>query len=161
MDNVYYTPATTANNDRLFRDFLRTANAHGTRDVDVPVMMGRTLRTRIPSTHGGGSSGGSDGAGGRARSCWVDFKDLCEGDRGAADYQALCKHYTQVFLANVPVLSVLVRTPAPPSICLPHVGIFPTSLLVLSVRSTTRLGASSRSSTSCTTRACCSTRLLL
>lgn len=84
MNNIYYTPANTANNDRLFADFLSTGSgpneALQTREVDVPVMMGRTVRATITARTG-------DEAGSGARACWVDFRDLCEGDRGAADYQ--------------------------------------------------------------------------
>ena len=71
--------------------------------VLVPVMMGRTLpvpaafTTRTPS----------DLAVQRKRIAWFSFADLCEADRGASDFQALCSQCHTVFIDKVPFLSVL------------------------------------------------------
>jgi len=38
---------------------------------------------------------------------WLEFTSLCDSDRGAADYRALCSHYHSIYLNNIPKLSVL------------------------------------------------------
>ena len=38
---------------------------------------------------------------------WFSFKFLCEQDRGASDYQALCSQFDTIFIEGIPRLSVL------------------------------------------------------
>ena len=47
------------------------------------------------------SSGSSRGIG------WFTFAFLCEKERSAADYQALCDQFDTIFIDNIPTLSVL------------------------------------------------------
>lgn len=56
-------------------------------------MMGRTVKVTVNQKSSG--------------ACYVDFKYLCETDRGASDYHAICKHFDTVFLHGIPQLSVL------------------------------------------------------
>lgn len=46
------------------------------------------------------------------RSALVDFVSICEGDRGAADYQALCSHFDVIYLTGIPQMSVLAHDKA-------------------------------------------------
>jgi predicted ATPase len=46
-------------------------------------------------------SGASRGVG------WFDFNFLCDKERGASDYQAICREFDTVFLNGIPELSVL------------------------------------------------------
>jgi predicted ATPase len=75
--------------------------------VDIPVMMGRTVKVTVCDSSNSSSSSSSSSGSTRHRACWVDFKYLCEGDRFASDYKAICEHFDQVFLHGVPQLSVL------------------------------------------------------
>jgi len=36
---------------------------------------------------------------------WLEFSELCESDRGAADYRALCSHFQSIYINNIPKLS--------------------------------------------------------
>jgi predicted ATPase len=38
---------------------------------------------------------------------WFTFNFLCENERGASDYQAICKSFDTIFIDNIPNLSVL------------------------------------------------------
>jgi protein AFG1 len=38
---------------------------------------------------------------------WIDFVTLCEHDRGAADYYAICSNFDIIYLHNIPELSVM------------------------------------------------------
>jgi predicted ATPase len=59
--------------------------------VSVPVAMGRTVPVQVFSVPGS--------------VCLVDFEFLCDGDRGAADYQALCQTFRCIYLTGVRQLS--------------------------------------------------------
>merc|ERR1712194_438080 len=58
--------------------------------VTIPVMMGREIKVEA-----------------RGTACWVTFSEMCEGNKGAADYSALAKHMDVVFMDGIPQLSVL------------------------------------------------------
>eukprot|EP00606_Chrysophyceae_sp_TOSAG23-5_P000311 GSChrysophyteH2.ASY1.ANO1.1719.1 assembled CDS len=75
---------------------MNTSNTKVPFSVVISIMMGRSMVAEIT-----GQSGASRGVG------WFDFSFLCEQDRGAADFQAICRSFDTVFLDNVPVLSVL------------------------------------------------------
>lgn len=66
----------------------------------VAVMMGRTIS--IPESFSIVNSNNSI-----MNVAWLEFTSLCESDRGAADYRALCSHYNSIYLNNIPCLSVL------------------------------------------------------
>ena len=96
---AYFSPLNAATDARLWRAFLdhpslppldHEAPVQG---YCVPVMMGRTLRVSHAKP--------------RARCCHVSFASLCEADKGASDYQALCAHFDTVYLRGVPQMSVL------------------------------------------------------
>ena len=53
-----------------------------------------------------------EAAGGVAR---FSFSELCDENRGAADYLAIAQHFHTVFLSNVPVMSLQVRIQPLPS----------------------------------------------
>jgi predicted ATPase len=106
LGNSYYTPINDESKNKLFNDFIKHSQQHRmkeeemtdvheltTTQKDVPVMMGRTVRVTVANES-------SD-------ACFVDFKYLCETDRGASDYHAICAHFDTVYLYGIPVLSVL------------------------------------------------------
>lgn len=112
LDCAYYTPVDEATTKLLWDDFVLSGEGQPV-VVDIPVMMGRTVavtvcgnsRTGLGTVSG--SSGGFSSDSTRHRACWVGFKYLCEGDRFASDYKAICEHFDEVFLCGVPKLSVL------------------------------------------------------
>jgi predicted ATPase len=91
--DAYYVPATGANREKLRRRFEEELGGASCGAVSVPVMMGRALTL---------SAGCLE-----RRVCFASFHELCETERGAADYHALCSHFSAVYLHGVPVLSVL------------------------------------------------------
>lgn len=70
----------------LLLDRFRRACPRAPAPVSVPVMMGRQL-----------SVSGVPGA-----ACLASFAALCEDEKSAADYLALCKHFHTVFLLGAP-----------------------------------------------------------
>jgi predicted ATPase len=91
--DAYYVPATGANREKLRRRFEGELGGASCGAVSVPVMMGRALTL---------SAGCLE-----RRVCFASFHELCEAEKGAADYHALCSHFSTVYLHGVPVLSVL------------------------------------------------------
>jgi len=82
----------------------------------IPVMMGRWLpieRARKSVYCISTEDGGNDDKVRKktmnviVRSALVDFASMCEGDRGAADYHALCSQFDVVYLLGVPQMSIL------------------------------------------------------
>ena len=104
LENSYFTPLNDEAKNNLWESFkthsykYRKLNEElytpGNQiEMNVPVMMGRNVKvTTLHET---------------STACYVDFKYLCETDRGASDYHAICAHYDTVFLYGIPVLSVL------------------------------------------------------
>jgi cell division protein ZapE len=104
LENSYFTPLNDEAKNNLWESFkthsykYRKLNEElyipGKQiEMNIPVMMGRNVKvTTLHET---------------STACYVDFKYLCETDRGASDYHAICKHYDTVFLYGIPVLSVL------------------------------------------------------
>lgn len=91
----YFTPVSPESSVLLFSaylDYARVIKNVSAKPVTLPVMMGRTLTVPL----------GLPGA-----VCWVDFATLCEGDKGAADYKALCQHFHTIFLDGIPQLSIV------------------------------------------------------
>lgn len=119
LDNTYFTPNNEISTKSLVCEFANCLNQYysinSSNDSDsinrskmnysldnvleavppvtVPVMMGRFLK--VP--HG-------DLA---ARCCFIDFSTLCETEKGAADYQALCKHFDTICLVNIPQMTII------------------------------------------------------
>lgn len=116
-DNSFFVPNkfSTEPDKRLHEDF----NSHAIASIQslnstlalkpvfatVPVMMGRHLDVEvlIERRINAVNANADDVAG----ICYTHFSYLCEGDRGAADFQALCRHFHTVYLQSVPRLSVL------------------------------------------------------
>ena len=116
LENAYYTPVNDNTTKRLWNDFLAASNADPTAEtmvVEIPVMMGRTVAVTVAGSSSGNSSSSSSSSSTnssnnrRSRVCWVDFKYLCEGDRGASDYQAVCQSFDEIYLSGIPRLSVI------------------------------------------------------
>jgi predicted ATPase len=38
--------------------------------------------------------------------CFLNFSDLCEKDKGVADYRALCDRYSDIYIYGIPIMSV-------------------------------------------------------
>jgi predicted ATPase len=110
MGQAFLHPINEATNKQLMENCLQMSqelakikNAEDNcigdlQDVTVPVRMGRTITVR--------SFGGS------SRVCITTFEHLCDSDRGAADYQALCVAFDCIFVAGVPELSSAKHNPA-------------------------------------------------
>ena len=84
--------------------------------ITVPVMMGRTLEVlgvmaevgqADPTKENEEEGRGNDSSSAPRSVCRVSFDELCDTDKGAADYRALAAHFGEVYLTGVPVLSVL------------------------------------------------------
>ena len=101
----YFTPLGATASSLLWNAFLSSSKDKNEEvcSVSIPVMMGRHLVVEkalvIPSVASSSSA--------TATACYLDFKDLCESDKGAADYLALVQHFKAIYLDNVPRLSVL------------------------------------------------------
>jgi predicted ATPase len=100
--NSYFTPLSEITKADLFDSFNSHSHQYcangsesheGSGEIAIPVMMGRTVKVTVNQKSSG--------------ACYVDFKYLCETDRGASDYHAICKHFDTVFLHGIPQLSVL------------------------------------------------------
>ena len=76
-------------------------NSNTTINIDknrtIPIMMGRSII--VPDSITINSNNNTKNVG------WLEFSSLCESDRGAADYRALCSHYHSIYLNNIPKLS--------------------------------------------------------
>lgn len=83
---------TSARMDELFNELVHevAAKPQSVERLCVPVMMGRHLEV----------TGTRDGV------CRVDFDHLCNTEKGAADYKALCECFHTVVLESVPVLEM-------------------------------------------------------
>ena len=86
-----YTPINKETSAMLYEAFLESCGDITPHTVTVDVMMGRTLEV----AHAAGDV------------CFTKFQDLCEKEKGAADYQALTKNFRVIYLEGVPQLSVL------------------------------------------------------
>jgi len=97
MPGAYLTPVNCDTTAQLHDLFMTdtASEQDGSAVSIVPVMMGRELVVEA-----------------RDRVCYVTFQDMCDNNRGAADYSALAKHMDTIYLQGVPVLSVLVHDKA-------------------------------------------------
>lgn len=97
LPGAYLTPVNNNTTAQLHDMFLRDSASQQAGSIVsiVPVMMGRELVVEA-----------------RGRVCYVTFQDMCDNNRGAADYSALAKHMDTIYLQGVPLLSVLVHDKA-------------------------------------------------
>eukprot|EP01032_Pedospumella_encystans_P020055 gene20055-22793_t len=98
--NAYFIGNTSQNLAtlrELYEADLQKAN-FSSHEVTIPVMNNRKLTLAEANLQAG--------------VCFVEFSALCETDRGASDYQALCAHFHTVYMPNIPVLSVLAHNEA-------------------------------------------------
>ena len=91
---AYYVPHNSENQKLLYTAFLLSSETENSEVTlkNIPVMMGRWVEVR---------SLGS--------SCYITFKDMCEADRGPADYHSICQRYNTVFLEGIRQLSLKVH----------------------------------------------------
>ena len=92
----FYTPVNESTTQLLWEQFLSVSSQNSgsnklKENASITVMMNRVLR--IPFSRG--------------TSCFLSFHDLCERERSAADYKALCEHFTDIYLHSIPSMSVL------------------------------------------------------
>jgi len=96
LPDSYFTPLSEENTKKLYELFVNHYSTGGDgppvvpTHVNVPVMMGRELSVL---SHG--------------RVCFVTFKEMCESNKGAADYAALAKYMDVIYMDGIPTLSVL------------------------------------------------------
>ena len=84
---IYHSPLDERANAMLEDDFVHVSPDEGTKG-ELLEIEGRTIETVRCG----------DGV------VWFDFKALCDGPRGAADYIEIARQYQTVLLANIPVL---------------------------------------------------------
>jgi cell division protein ZapE len=84
---VYHHPLGPDAEAKLAREFDSIAAGEGEADVALEIER-RTIRARRVATG----------------VAWFDFRELCEGPRGQADYIELARRFHTVLLANVPQL---------------------------------------------------------
>lgn len=97
---AYFVPNSAEHTAKLWDMYsseLVRANEES-RQETVPVMMGRTLTLKHANVN--------------HKVCFESFAELCETDKGASDYQALCTHYNTVYMHSIPQLSVLAHNEA-------------------------------------------------
>lgn len=91
---AYFTPLTESNSKKLLSLFEDDANKLPIElNYPIAIMMGRKFI--LPKVCIDRSS------------CWIDFKTLCEDDRGASDYRALTSNFDNIFLDGVPGFNIL------------------------------------------------------
>ena len=100
VENSFYTPVNEDTRGKLwkaFMDNLKSREQEGSgselvqNDVSIPVMMNRFFV--VPYSSGD--------------SCFLHFSDVCERDKAAADYKAICDRYRAVYLHGIPVMTIL------------------------------------------------------
>ena len=96
----YLVPCSADNTAKLRAMFDADLAAAGvvSGTESIPVMMGRTMTLSDAAVSAG--------------VCWMEFSALCCEDVGAADYQALCKHLSCIYVVNIPTLTVLAHNEA-------------------------------------------------
>ncbi len=83
-------PLNSKNEEKLVTMFKQLTGSSSSKfHCTIPIMMGRELT--VPVSNKG--------------VCWFTFADLCERDKGAADYVSVSQHYHTVILQNVPKLN--------------------------------------------------------
>jgi len=95
-EDTYFMPLGAAATDKLIAAFWGDIERRGSKPsqgIRVPVMMNRVFTVPVGDL--------------KTRICYVDFARLCEEDRGAADYQALCRAFDTIYLDGVPALNIL------------------------------------------------------
>ena len=92
-DFAYYTPVNESTRELLWKSFCLGADSGSdlTENFSIPVMMNRSFT--IPFARG--------------NSCFLEFSDLCEQERSAADFKALCEHFDKIYVHGIPTMSVL------------------------------------------------------
>ena len=84
---IYHSPLDDRANAMLEDDFIHVSPDAGSKDVSLEIE-GRTIQTIRCG----------DGV------VWFDFKALCDGPRGPADYIEIARQFQTVLLANIPVM---------------------------------------------------------
>lgn len=97
-EDAYYTPLSPESTAKLREQFQKNHAGESSTSVSeemvrVPVMMGRELNVLA-----------------RGRACFVTFSEICEGNKGAADYSALAQCMDVIYMDGIPQLSVLVSS---------------------------------------------------
>ena len=87
----FFTPVSEESRQLLWEQFLSGADVNDVESSSISVMMNRHFY--IPFTLG--------------RSCFLEFSDLCDKERSAADFRALCEHFSDIYIHGIPTMSVL------------------------------------------------------
>ena len=82
---TFYHPISTENRDGLYDMFKKYSGGRLPKEVSLEVVEGRSITLR-----------------GFEKVLWAEFDQLMLGNLGASDFIAITKHYTVVFLVNVP-----------------------------------------------------------
>jgi predicted ATPase len=97
-EGAYYIPNSQETREKLWAQYTAQLAGQPSLQETIPVMMGRSLTLPAANLARG--------------ACFVSFAELCETDRGSADYQALCAHFRCVYMHGIPTLTVLVHNEA-------------------------------------------------
>jgi len=98
----YFTPVSESTTKLLFDDFKLTCGDALRENVEVKVMMGRKLIVPFASSSEVKEKGTQ-----KNKCCFFTFEELCNTEKGAADYKALASNYRSLYLAGVPEMSIL------------------------------------------------------
>jgi predicted ATPase len=90
LPDAYFTPDNADTRALLWSKFT-AGGQQVQRDVVIPLPHGRTLTVPFSCN----------------RTCFISFRELCELERGAADYRGLANAFSCVYLYGVPLMSVL------------------------------------------------------
>ncbi len=106
--DVYYYPITAQASEKLWGNFnnIKLYNTHSSHDavqrnVNIPIMMGRSMQ--VPYMREISFEGSQK----KIKVAWTPFNFLCDFERGAADYKALCASCDVIFIDEIPRMSIL------------------------------------------------------
>ena len=100
-ENCYFVPLGDESTTKLrlcFLNEVKNKKSNVEKDRRVNIMMGRSI---VVSE----SISITDDNANTKNIAWLEFNELCESDRGAADYRALCSYFQSIYINNIPKLS--------------------------------------------------------
>jgi predicted ATPase len=104
---VYLFPLSTSTENKLSSIFADLCDSRSVMTIDIPVMMGGTLRvTRACLAPANSTSFTSYSFEKNSSVCLFSFSELCDAFIGAADYLAISKHFSIVIVSGIPVFNL-------------------------------------------------------
>lgn len=97
-EQMYLFPLNTTTENRLSSIFADLCGNRSIITIDIPVMMGRSLRVTNACLPCHSFEKNSS-------VCLFSFSELCDASIGAADYLAISKHFSIVIVSGIPVFN--------------------------------------------------------